>query len=422
MLTAQVTGVAAPDVVKIDIIGIDLSGQETLVRQISAGSQSVSDIDASVYPHLRLVLHVKDSIDLTPAQLRKWMVTFTPTAEGVLVYKGSTETEVLAEGEDWQSPYGFTNISTRQFPDSLAVRIDVFSRIGRTLESQTFRIKAPLPGDTTQFNVDVLTKGKGGLNDVTVYVNPRVLPELYYDNNILPLYARLDVLADETGPVLDVTIDGRHAINGDVVSSSPVIRVSVIDRNPFLLKTDTTGFNLFLRGPCLEDDECSFRRIDFTNPDLSWSPASPTAEFQVLYQPKALELGAYVLKVEATDANGNSSGDVPYELQFNVSDNVDFNLQAVYPNPSPDVFNFKLIINGVLPEDFRLELFSSMGYVVRMFGNEVLPVLHVGTNEIQVTAQDSSGSLLPPGIYLFRFTVAANGKQFIESGRLVVIR
>ncbi len=422
VLTTQVHGGAAADVVKIDIIGIDLSGQETLVRQVSPGGQSVSDIDASVYPYLLLVLHVKDSIDLTPAQLRKWMVTFTPTAEGVLVYDGSTETELLEEGDNWQSPFGFTNISTRQFPDSLAVRVDVFSRTGRILDRHTFNINAPLPGDTTHFDVEVFTKGKGGLNDVTVYVNPRVLPELYYDNNILPLYARLDVLADETGPVLDVTIDGRHAINGDVVSASPVIRASVIDRNPFLLKTDTTGFNLFLRGPCLQDVVCSFQRIDFTNPDLSWTPASPTEEFEVLYRPKALEVGEYVLKVEATDANGNSSGDLPYELLFNVSDDVAFALQAVYPNPSPDVFFFKLVIGGVIPDDFRLELFSSMGSAVRTFGNEVLPVLHVGTNEIQVGAQDASGNLLPVGIYLFRFTVTSNGKQFVESGRLVVMR
>jgi hypothetical protein len=66
-----------------------------------------------------------------------------------------------------------------------------------------------------------------------------------------------------------------------------------------------------------------------------------------------------------------------------------------------------------------LDIFASTGSSVHVTGNEALSLLHVGTNEIQVKGD---GSPLPPGIYIYRFMVVAAGKQFIESGRLVVVR
>ncbi|MBL7865151.1 MAG: hypothetical protein JNK10_09760 [Cyclobacteriaceae bacterium] len=421
-LTTQVTGIAAPDVVSIDIVGMDVSGAETLIRTVAPGTQSVNDIDATAFPFMRLDLHVEDPIDLTAGQLRKWLVTFTPMAEGMLTYTGKLETDSVEEGEQWKAEYGFTNISNRNFLDSLTVRADVFSTTPRILDRKTFRIAAPAPGDTTTFEVVFETHGKGGANDVTVYVNPRVLPEQYYDNNLLPLYGHLLVNADLAGPVLDVTIDGRHVLSGDQVSRSPVIRAEVIDRNPFLLKTDTTGIDLFLRYPCVDPDDCPFIRIDFTNPDVVWTPASLTQEFLMEFKPVDLPTGTYTLQMNAVDAKGNASGAVPYELTFVVSDEQGFKLESVYPNPSTDWFYFKVVIGGEAPSDFLLEVFSSTGSSVRRFGNEALSSLHVGTNEFRISAQDAGGNPLPAGIYLFRMSALIGGRSYTQAGRLVVQR
>lgn len=419
-LSAKVTGATPADVDSVAIIGITLLGQEVTLRTVKPDVHLIDDIDAAQYPFLRIALQVTDSVDLTPVQLRNWVVTYTPVAEGVLTYAGSTETEFAQEGEKWTGLYGFTNISTKSFSDSLTVRTDVFTRTGRALDRRTFRIAPPAPGDTTKFLVEVDTRGKAGVNDVTVFVNPRLTPELYYDNNILPLYAKLDVEADQSGPILDVTIDGRHVVNGDIVSKTPVIKAEVIDRNPFLLKTDTTGFNLYLQYPC--DAGCVFRRVNFSEAGLTWQPASPGQEFTVQYKPSTLDPGSYVMKIDATDATGNPSGDIPYELYFEVTDETAFQVRAVYPNPSPDKFYFRLFIGAELPTDFQLEIFSAMGTSVLRFDNGALSQLHTGTNELSVESRDANGSLLSNGVYLYRFTVVAGGKTFTESGRMVVVR
>lgn len=421
-LTTKVAGATAADSISFDVVGISLTGEETVLKSLTAGTHDVSDIDAVNYPSLRLVYHFIDSIDLTPVQLRKWLVTFTPVAEGMVTYAGTVGTEVYQEGDIWSGAYGFVNLSNRLFSDSLMVRADVFSRTARSLDRKEFRIKAPLPGDTTKFEVSVNTTDKGGLNDITVYVNPRILPELYYDNNILPLYERIDVVMDDSGPLLDVTIDDRHVVNGDIVSASPVIRAMVIDRNPFLLKTDTTGFNFYMRYPCDDLVGCPFVRIDFTDPYLTWFPATPTQEFRVEYRPPNLVPGDYVIRVEATDARGNVSDEEPFEVLFTVSDEDAFVVQSVYPNPSPDVFYFKVFMGGAMPDDFRLELFSVTGTPIQYFGTESLSQLHIGTNDIQVDAVDAAGNLLPVGVYLYRFTVIIGDKTVITSGRLVVSR
>jgi hypothetical protein len=422
--TAQVSlsDVNPEDSVSIDVIGVKLTGAEVKLKEILPGSAAIGDVDAAIYPYVKLVLHTVDSINLTPVQLRHWLVSYTPAAEGVLVFDGPVEVQLLEEGERWTGTYGFVNITGQPFSDSLSVRTDVLTRSSRTLDRRIFRIAPPAPGDTTHFEVMVDTRGKGGTNDVTVYVNPRLQPELYYDNNLIPLYEYLEVNADQTGPVLEVTIDGRRVINGDLVSATPEIRAVVIDRNSYLFKTDTAGVNLYLRFPCENGTSCAFRRINFSDPGISWTPSTSAEEFSVTYRPEVLSSGDYLLRVEAADASGNTSGAEPYEVAFTVQDEDAFDVRAVYPNPSPEEFYFNLFIAGSVPDDFSLEVFSSTGQPVQLFDNASLPLLHVGTNELALRAADAQGNLLPPGIYLYRFTATVSGKVFVESGRLVVTR
>ena len=421
-LNSQVTEATVSDHFGVDVSGIDLGGHETLLKNRVNGTTTLADINATTFPYLRLTLNVNDEVDLTPVQLRKWLVTYAPMAEGILTYGGSTQVENVQEGQDWKSNYGFTNISSQKFSDSLSVQVDIYSNDQRSNERKTFKIKPPVPNDSTKFTIQTKTKGKAGLNDVTVFVNPRKLPEPYYDNNVLSLFGHLNVIADKTAPVLDVTIDGRHVINGDVVSSNPSIVAAVIDKNPFIPKTDTTGVNLFLRSPCALAS-CPYQRINFSRKDVIWKPATATTDFQVIFKPQGLAVGEYALKAEAVDGSGNRSGALPYEVVFVVTDETGFTLQSVYPNPSSGAFYFKLLLSGpVAPTDFQLQVYSTTGQLIRNFGNEVLSVLHVGSNEISIQGADANGNALPVGMYLFRMTTVIQGKQVAHGGRLMVVR
>ena len=205
-LTTKITEATKNDEYGVDVTGIDLTGNETLLESKLKNTMDLSGINALKYPYLKLKLQAKDETDLTSVQLRKWLVTYLPLPEGMLTYSGTQGTETREEGQAWKALYGFTNISTRKFTDSLLVQVDIFSNQKKSTERKTLRISPPAPRDTTKFFVTVNTKGKAGDNDVTVMVNPRILAEPYYDNNVLALYNHLQVQADRTAPVLDPSV------------------------------------------------------------------------------------------------------------------------------------------------------------------------------------------------------------------------
>jgi hypothetical protein len=421
-LVQQYTDVGTSDRISVSVEGLDINGAATPLKAIAGGSVSLSDIPAATYPYLRLKLSTTDSTDLTPVRLRHWLVSYTSMAEGMLTYHGIKSNEVLQEGQVWTATYGFANLSPLNFSDSITVEVNIFSTDAGTRGVNRFRIKAPAPSDTTHFVVRSSTLGKAGNNDVTVFANPRVLPEMSFDNNILSLPDRLLVNADKTPPVLLVTFDGRSLLNGDVVSASPLIITKVSDANPFRLKTDTLGIELFIQNPCTKN--CAYRRIAFSDKQhVQWFPATASSDFRVEFQPDHLLPGTYKLSVQAVDGSGNSSGPLPYEVSFVVEDTNGFAVKSVYPNPASDFFRFTIELQALAdPFDYSLQLFSSTGSLVRDIAMKDLPALRPGTNTILLPATDAFGNPLFEGVYVYRLTVSLPGQVRVRTGRLVVRR
>ena len=54
---------------------------------------------------------------------------------------------------------------------------------------------------------------------------------------------------DLTNPILDVTFDGVHVLDGDIVSAKPHIMVRLHDENKFMALNDTSSFTFFLKTP-----------------------------------------------------------------------------------------------------------------------------------------------------------------------------
>jgi hypothetical protein len=246
-------------------------------------------------------------------------------------------------------------------------------------------------------------------------VNPRVFPEVYYDNNVLELKDILSVEPDLFNPVLDVTIDGRYVLNGDYISRNPKILIKLWDENSFIFKTDTTGVKVFLKFPC-DTEECPFKQIFFTQSDVQWQPATSTSDFTVEFNPQNLIEGLYTLRVEATDGEDNSSGAEPYEITVNVAEDNTIIFQPPFPNPSSSIFNFQIVITGDIQIDkMDLEIINPNGKIV---GNGVVDEFFTGTNEI---VWDSSN--LPNGLYLYRMILTREGKVIKQvNGKLMLIK
>lgn len=407
------------DQYEFSIRGVDLLGFETVIQNGITGNFDLSNVDASSYPFLMVEINLSDAITQTPVQVNKWFVFYESAAEGLLVYNGTLAVESVAEGAPWNTSFAFTNISSKSFSDSLTVNLEVFNQASSKLENTVFKIEAPLPGDTTRFDVSTTTVGKAGLNDVNVFVNKRVLPELYYDNNVIELRNRLHVAVDEIRPVLDVTFDGRHLTSGDAVSHDPLIHIKLIDENIFLRKVDTVGVFLFMEKSC-SGVPC-INPIYLSDPSLTWSPATALQPFQIEYKPH-LDTSQYKLIIDVQDATGNRSGEEPYEVSFVVSDEQSIVLFPPFPNPSSDEFYFKFRIAGSEPpDDISLRIMSLDGRTVNNYSVNSSGFF-VGTNSLTWESRDEHGNLLPAGLYAYQLVLSAGGQVAKESGRLVVIR
>ncbi|WP_333820123.1 C25 family cysteine peptidase [Ohtaekwangia sp.] len=414
--------VEADDIVTFDVLGVKMNGEETVLLEDIAGDHDLSSIAATDYPYLKVAFKAADNTSLTAAQLHNWLVLYTPVPEGLLIYKGNATQVSLNEGDVWQGNYSFINISDKTFSDSLSVHYELFNETSRTSQSEIVKIKAPTPGDTTAFQVNFNTLGKTGLNDVTVFVNPHISPEQYYDNNIMVFSNYLNVSQDKFAPVLDVTIDDRHVVNGDFVSANPYILVRVWDENKRLHKQNLQGMRIFLTYPCA-DETCTPAEIDLTGETVTWYAGTDTSDFRLEFRPADLPAGKYTLRVEAADALDNTSGTDPYLVDFVVSDETSVAVSEPYPNPSSSDFYFRVTLGGkYLPEDFKLQLVDVTGKLLQAYSQQDIKDFHTGINYIKWSGTDLGGNAMPSGVYIYKLQFTLNGNQITREGKMVMFR
>jgi len=417
----RVVDVEPQDAVGFIIQGVKLNGEAVALLEGVSGITDLSAINASEFPYLKIDFITQDNVNLTASQLNKWLVLYTPVPEGLLIFNGDREQQQLTEGSVWKGNYGFINISTEAFTDSVSVRYEIFNQTNRSSHLEYFNIKAPAPDDTTIFSLEVGTVEREGLNDVNLFVNPQVLPEQYYDNNVLNQTSYLKVMADHFNPVMEVTIDGRQVVNGDFVSHSPVILVNLWDENRSLLKIDTEGMRVFLTYPC-DQEECSPTLIDLNGDEVVWQAATATSDFTITFRPTNLNDGNYTLRVEAADKRGNSSGIVPYEVDFVVQHEAMITVLPPRPNPFAVEVNFPIVITGeTVPDDFTLHIMDVNGKLLRTITQSEID-FHIGINQVTWNGANASGDRMPGGLYIYKLVVATGAERVSRNGKVVLVR
>jgi hypothetical protein len=101
-----------------------------------------------------------------------------------------------------------------------------------------------------------------------VDVNPAsAQPEQYHFNNFL--YKNFTILGDTYNPAMDVTFDGVHILNGDIVSAKPKIFIKLRDEAKYLALDDTSLATVFVRYP---GNNNTLQRIAFGSDTLRFIP------------------------------------------------------------------------------------------------------------------------------------------------------
>jgi hypothetical protein len=172
----------------VDIVGIAADGYSELLRMdIALGEDKVdiSDIDASMYPYVQLVMRNKDTAAFTPYQLKYWKVTYDPVPEGAIapnIHINQTDTIVASGPVNFQ--VAFKNVSPTPFADSLLVKMMITGEDNIPHELPSFRVRPLAANDTLIIQSNIDTKDLTGTNTLYLEVNPENDPqEQHHFNN-----------------------------------------------------------------------------------------------------------------------------------------------------------------------------------------------------------------------------------------------
>lgn len=406
-----------PDEVTIQLLGIRGDNNPVVLREINADERivDISDINAETYPYVQLYMRNKDAVNYTPFQLSYWKLIYDPVPEGAIVPKLYLSAKDTADiGEPVNFGIAFKNITSVAF-DSLKVKVTISDANNVTTELPV-QMQKPLPGqDTLRFNYTIDTKNYPGLNTLFVDFNPDFhQPEQYRFNNFL--FRNLFVKGDNTNPLLDVTFDGVHILNGDIVSAKPRIQIKLKDESKFLLLKDTSLMRIQVKFP-----DGTIRNYRFDNDTVRFTPAvagtdnTATIDFtpaflQTFDQESGID--SYELTVVGKDASENTAGRAGYSIEFKVVNKPMISNLLNYPNPFSTSTAFVFTLTGSeIPTNFKIQILTVTGKVVREITGDELGPLRIGRNitEYKWDGTDQFGQRLANGVYLYRVVSTLNG-------------
>ncbi len=405
----------ASDIATVDVIGVKNDGTETtLFSNITTAQQNfdVSSIDPVVYPYVKLKLRTQDLGNFTPYQLRYWRVTYLPVPEGAIAPNIFMKVKDSVDvGEPVEYKIAFKNVSEVSF-DSLKIKLTITDK--NNLEHIVpIPKKRPLPvNDTLQIGTIINTSTIPGHNTTYLEVNPgNDQPEQFHFNNFA--FRSLYVKPDSLHPLLDVTFDGVHILNRDIVASKPDIIIKLKDEAKWMILDDTTLLTLQVRYP-----NGSLRRYYFNNDTVRFTPAgqapNPDNTAMISFKPFFLTDGEYEMIVTGRDKSNNNAGAIEYRVIFEVINKPMISNMLNYPNPFTTSTAFVFTVTGSeVPQNIKIEIMTITGKVVREITKDELGPIHIGRNitEFKWDGTDQYGQKLANGVYLYRVVTNLNGRS-----------
>jgi hypothetical protein len=400
------------DTTRVEVWGIRNDGTTALMATVSpATDTSLSFIDAKVFPYLKLKLHTKDDIHITPYQLRYWRVNASLVPEGAVAPNILFNmTDTVEQGQPINFELAFKNISQTAFDSLLKVKIIITDKNNVPHQIDIPKRKALVAGDTLIIKYSIDSRNYPGANTLFIDFNPdNDQPEQQHYNNIM--YKDFFVREDNFNPLLDVTFDGVHILNTDIVSSKPNILVKLKDESVFLALKDTSLIKVQVRFPDLSLHEYHFGdTMVFIPANLGSGENTASIEFKPYFP----EDGEYELIVSGKDMNGNKAGELDYHVSFNIINKPMISNLLNYPNPFTTSTAFVFEVTGSeIPQNIRIQVLTITGKVVREITKDELGPIHIGRNitEFKWDGTDMYGQKLANGVYIYRVLTNLNGKS-----------
>lgn len=402
----------------VEVIGIDQTGTENILfTGIRKHDTILNTIDAGQYPYIKLNFYTRDEVERSSAQLTKLRVKYSPVGDACMIPNKlfSFKADTILKGDILELAVAIENIAKYDL-DSLLVKAYVIKNDNSIQVVWQNRFRPLIAGDTVHVRFNLETTNLNGINTLIVEANPDFdqLEHILTNNKINIQFLVMD---DILNPLLDVTFDGVHIINGDIVSARPEIMVTLLDENQFLALKDTSLMNVTIVYP-----DGSRRRVSFSDPNLEFIPAqdgdiSEENSAVIFYKPDFTTDGVHSLIVNARDATGNESGAFDYKISFEIINEAMISNVFNYPNPFTSRTQFVFTLTGSeLPTYLKIQIMTVSGKIVREIQLDELGPINIGTNltEFAWDGTDQYGDALANGLYIYRVVANLNGVSLNE--------
>jgi hypothetical protein len=402
----------------LNVFGVDASGNETLlINNLPTDSGDIritNTINAAQYPYLKLQAHLTDDSLFTAPQLERWQIIYADIPEAALdpdIYF-SFDRDTVQEGETIKCAIAVKNISLIDM-DSLLVSFNILTALNGTVNIPYLRQKPLLSDSVIILTVEFSTAGLNGLNSLLIDVNPaNDQLEKFHFNNVaeIPFF----VNTDKINPILDVTFDGVHILDGDIVSPEAEIVVELTDENLYLALNDTADYSVYITHPSGLESRVYFNS-GIGEEIMQFIPAQlPRNSAKIIYRTNLLVDGGYQLRVQATDRSKNNSGSYDYLIGFEIINKSTITNIINYPNPFTTSTRFVFTLTGrEVPDVFKIQIMTITGKVVREINKDELGSIHIGNNisEFAWNGTDRYGDQLANGLYLYRVITKINSES-----------
>jgi hypothetical protein len=403
------------DSVVFNLYGYSESGIRAKLLGNFNRNVDISNIDPVEFPFLQLEMEASDRLNSTAPQVQHWRIIHEEVPEAainpqIFLTKGP---DTIPLGQTYKCAVAFENITNKDM-DSVLVKFVVKDASNR--QEVSFKRFARLPGKqhiVIDFEYPFVNSTNQGLNTITFEANPdRDQRELWLFNNVAVF--NVFVLQDNLNPLMDVTFDGRHITDGEIVSPTPEVLIRLKDENKFLALNDTMAFKVFLRAP----GSTVPVQLDPRSTEFTFLPADPlkldeSNEARLFYRPELPEDGIYELRVQAADRSRNDAGTNEYRVRFLIDRKPAISNILNYPNPFSTQTQFVFTVTGSeVPQDLKIQIMTVTGKVVKEITKEQLGDIRIGTNitDYRWDGTDNFGDRLANGLYLYRVVARLNGK------------
>ena len=381
-------------------------------------------IDAQEYPYAKVEGFYYDGVSQTPAQTQRWQLLYDPVPELAINKKKGfyfSINDSIAHGDSAQFAIAIENVSEFDF-DSLLVHYYVqdYNNVRQYISYP--RQDSLRAGEVLLDTITISTVDLPDDNRFWVEANPYTSTydqdqnEQYYFNNVA--FIDFHTETDKINPILDVTFDGLHIMDREIVSAKPFVTITLDDENPFFLfdsEEDTSNFQIFLLRPGATSYESLRFRSGSGEELLRFIPATGSDnKCTIEYEPEFTKDGIYKLLVQAKDKSQNASGDIDYEIEFEVVTASTITEVMNYPNPFTTRTQFVFTLTGSeIPDYFNIKILTASGRIVREISREELGTLRIGRNitDYYWDGRDQFGDRLAAGVYFYTVTTKINGQD-----------